>query len=110
MESTTNERIDGLITLMNAQFKNVNGNLEDIKTHLKTLNGKVAEHDRAINVNLPHSIKDCAQSDTIQEIRDNMVSSKAIKRAIVLTISLTGGVLGAIWVIVRLVEPLISKL
>jgi hypothetical protein len=52
-----------------------NERLKNIADHLGRLNGSVAKHEEKINGNLPHTIANCAQKDTIQEIRDKMITN-----------------------------------
>ena len=103
-----NEKFTGLTTLMNAQFSAMNTTLEGINDHLVKLNGKVAEHEKIINTHLPHKINDCVQSETIQEIRDSMVSSNAIKKYLSFTIGGAAAVFSIIFIIYKMfVEPIL---
>ena len=58
----------------------INVNLEGIKEHLSRLNGSVAKHEEKINGNLPHTIANCAQKETIEELKLAITGDKAIKR------------------------------
>jgi hypothetical protein len=64
--------------------------LKNINDHLGRINGSVGRHETIIVENLPHTIAKCAQKETIQEVRDNMITNKAIKRTIIASIASTG--------------------
>jgi hypothetical protein len=53
--------------------------LNKIDEHLGRLNGKVAEHEKILNINIPHTIDKCPQNDTIINLHDGMVKLLAIK-------------------------------
>lgn len=72
------ERFNGLGTSMNAQFIEVNGRLDGINNHLGNLNGKVAEHEKTILQNLPHSIANCPQAPAIQKIHEAMIEGRGV--------------------------------
>lgn len=76
-----------------------NASLRDINTHLIKINGKVNEHDLIIIKNLPHTMTNCVQSETIREIKDNMISAMAVRKAIYKGIILTGTVVTIIYAI-----------
>lgn len=84
-----------------AQADITNSGLAKIDTHLAKLNGKVAEHEKIINIHLPHTINDCVQSKTITEIRDNMVSAKSMQKTIRNSITATGGVISILFIIYK---------
>ena len=89
-----------------AQADITNAGLKKIDDHLTKLNGKVAEHEKIININLPHTINACAQRDTITEIRDNMVSGRSMRKTIITSISATGGVISILFIIYKvIIEP-----
>ena len=73
--------------------------LKDINEHLAKINGRVNEHDIIILKNLPHSISNCAQADTIREIRENMISAMAVRKAIYKGIALTGTIMALLFAI-----------
>jgi hypothetical protein len=70
--------------------------LDNIEKQLEILNGKVIAHEKTININLPHNISHCAQTDTIQKIRDSMISRKAVIGSIIVAIPLAGVIFGII--------------
>jgi hypothetical protein len=53
--------------------------LNKIDEHLGRLNGKVAEHEKILNINIPHTIDRCPQNDTIMGLHDGMTKLLAIK-------------------------------
>jgi hypothetical protein len=92
-----------------AQADITNAGLAKIDEHLTKLNGKVAEHEKIININLPHTINACAQKDTITEIRDNMVSGKAMRKTIITSVTLTGGIFSTLFIIYKVfIEPYLT--
>ena len=66
--------------------------LDNIDKHLGKLNGTVGKHQTAIDQNLPHTVANCVQTKVIREIRDNMISRKAVVTAILVAIPLAAGV------------------
>jgi len=81
--------------------KQTNIALLHIEEHLEKINGSLGNHEKVINENLPHTIANCAQKDTIQEIRDNMITTKAVKKAVILGIGLTSTIIGIIFTILE---------
>ena len=66
--------------------------LDKIEKHLGGINSKVQKHQTVLDQNLPHTVANCVQADTIQEIRDNMISRKAIITAVIIGIPLAAGI------------------
>jgi len=95
--------IIGYHAKVDAQNAVTNASLGDIKDHLKTLNGKVYEHERIITANIPHNVSHCVQAETIQAIRDSMVTSKAVKKAIFAGISTAGVIFSIIFILYKLI-------
>ena len=77
--------------------------LKNIDNHLGKINGKVQEHEKIINTNLPHSIVNCPQDETIKEIRDNMVSGKAVRNAIMWSVGASCSLVTLIFIAIKLV-------
>ena len=73
-----------------------NKSLDKIEKHLEGINSKVQKHQTVIDQNLPHTVTNCVQADTIQEIRDNMISRKAIITAVIIGIPLAAAIVGLI--------------
>lgn len=73
--------------------------LDKIEKHLEQLNGKVAAHEKTLNQNIPHTIDKCAQSGAIQEIRDSMITGRAVARAIIIGISSTGALASILFIL-----------
>ena len=71
--SEIREMIHGILSgwhaTTTAQNDITNASLGDIKDHLIKINGKVVEHEKIINVNLPHNIALCPQKDIIEELK-----------------------------------------
>lgn len=78
-----------------------NKSLDNIDKHLENLNGKVASHEKIINVNLPHTSAHCAQTATIQKIHDNMITSKAVRNAIIIGIASTGTLISIAFILYK---------
>jgi broad specificity polyphosphatase/5'/3'-nucleotidase SurE len=53
--------------------------LNKIDEHLGRLNGKVAEHEKILNINIPHTIDKCPQDRKINDIHDEVVKLTAVK-------------------------------
>lgn len=88
--------VGGYHTKVDAQNFITNSVLGEIKDHLGKINGRVEKHQTIIDKNLPHTVANCSQVKTIMEIRDNMISRKAIITAIIVAIPLAAGVFGLI--------------
>jgi hypothetical protein len=89
--------------MMNDIFGNT---LHNIEEHLKNSNGKLEihegkleEHGRIINQNLPHNISHCAQVGTIEKLKEDMISAKAIRNYIIAAFGVMGTVIGVIYVL-----------
>ena len=76
--------------------------LDKIEKHLEQLNSKVATHEKILNQNIPHTIDKCVQSSAIQEIRDSMITGKAITRAIIIGISSTGALASIFFILFKI--------
>jgi hypothetical protein len=59
----------------------INISLNNIDSHLSRLNGKVAEHEKVININLPHTMQHCPQAETIKVLQDASTGEAAIEKA-----------------------------
>jgi len=93
----------------------INNSLVKIENHLSKINGTVAEHTRIIISNLPHTIAHCPQVEDIEELKKNMVSSKdfnelrdnmtttkAIKRFIYTSIAATGTFFSILFILYKI--------
>ena len=93
------------------EFKAMNGRLRDV---CEWKAGHVVEAAEIANklidiAALKEDVQELKEND-IKDLRDNMVGSQAIKKAVYTSVSIVGGVLGIVWVFIRIIEPLISKL
>ena len=68
-----------------------------IDKHLEKLNGTVERHENTITANLPHNISHCPQAETIQVLKANMISEKAVKKTIYTSVVILGTLIGIIW-------------
>lgn len=73
------DNFEVLIQELNRRDILMQQSLNKIDTHLEKLNGKVAEHEKIINQNIPHNISLCPQQETIVEIHDTVTKLSAIK-------------------------------
>ena len=76
--------------------KQTNISLLKIEKHLESLNGTVARNATMIANNLPHREDLCPKKKVIEDIRDNMVSRKAVVKAIIIGIPLAAAIFGII--------------
>lgn len=65
--------------------------------------GKHTEQITVLKRELPHTAAKCPHNVTIQELRDNMITSRGIKRLMVTSITITG-------IIVTLIATIISHI
>jgi hypothetical protein len=91
-----------LQTELIAQGKLTNLSLNSIDHRLDKINGSVSRHERIISENLPHTTANCAQKTTIQEIRDNMITGKAIKRTIIASITATASIFSVLFILYQI--------
>lgn len=84
-------------------ISHTNLNLEKIEKHLEKLNGKVAEHEKIIDQNLPHNISHCPQSGTIKNLEDNMITSKALKTYLAGSVTVIAAIFSVIYVIFEII-------
>ena len=79
------------------QFGDIAGDLTEIKDRLRGMNNKIARHEKIINENLPHSIDHCPQVETIETLKENMVTTKSVKKTIYTSIIVLGVIISIIW-------------
>lgn len=79
-----------------SDIKQTNIALLNIEKGIKEMNGTVARNSKIIGENLPHREDLCPKKKVIEDIRDNMVSRKAVVRAIIIGIPLAGAIFGII--------------
>jgi hypothetical protein len=82
----------------------INLSLVNIKDHLGRINGSVAKHEKMINENLPHTTANCAQKATIQEIRDNMISTTAVKKMLFITVGATASIASIAFILYQILK------
>ena len=80
-----------------------NIHLKNINDHLGRINGSIAEHKKILSEheiiiaeNLPHKKVNCVQADVIQELHDNMISEKTIKKTIYVAIGIISTIIAII--------------
>ena len=74
------EKFSGLATHINAQFNAVHDRLEAIEAQTTKTNGTVSEHAKIISANLPHSLVNCPQQDSVNEIKKFFIGEEAVER------------------------------
>jgi hypothetical protein len=79
----------------------MNISLNNIDHHLDKLNSKVAEHEKTINIHLPHTVQHCPQVEIIEKLKDNMISGKTIRNTIIGSIGLCGTLFGMFFIIYK---------
>jgi hypothetical protein len=106
----TRQMIKDLITPYHLEVVNqnklTNVSLNFIDKHLEVLNGNVAKHEKIIIENLPHTTANCAQKTTIVEIRDNMITTTALKKATRNTIILTASIFSVLFIVFQMLIKL----
>lgn len=85
-------------------LETINISLDKIDKHLEKLNGKVAEHEKVINVNLPHNIALCPQADNIKSLQENMITSKTVKNTLYIGFGILATLIGIIWGILEILS------
>lgn len=78
-------------------FASIDDNFHEVKGRLDKLNGSVARHEKVINENLPHSVNHCPQVKVIENLKDNMVTEKAVKKTIYIAFGIICALIGALW-------------
>jgi hypothetical protein len=78
-------------------FASIDDNFHEIKGRLDKLNGSVARHEKIINENLPHGVNHCPQVKVIENLKDNMVTEKAVKKTIYIAFGIICALIGALW-------------
>ena len=66
------------------------------------MNINIASHEKIINENLPHSIDHCPQVETIETLKENMVTTKSVKRTIYTGVIVLCAIITIIWSISEL--------
>jgi len=95
--------LSGYHVKVDAQNTVTNAALKAMNIHFTKLNGAVAENRKIIDANLPHTIVQCPQASTIEKLRDNMVSRKAIISAVLIGIGSMGTFMSILFVIYRII-------
>lgn len=78
-------------------FGSIDRKIEEVNKKLDKLNGTMDEHTKVISENLPHDISHCVQTETIEKLKENMVSEKAVKKTIYIGIAILGTLITIIW-------------
>jgi hypothetical protein len=95
------KQIDGRDILMNTTLNNIDGHMEKIDGHLSRLNGKVAEHERIINTVGDERIKGCIQRAMIEELKNNMITAKAVRKYLITTVTVTGTIMSILFILYK---------
>lgn len=85
-------------------FASIDDNFHEIKGRLDKLNGSVARHEKIINENLPHSINHCPQVKAIEELQDNMITSKAVKKTLYIGFGIICTLIAALWGVIEILQ------
>jgi len=85
-----------------AHVKMTNETLGKIDKHLERLNGTVARHQSTLDREFPRTIDGCPQRETIEELKQNMISAKAIKRTIFAAVGITGTLVSIAFVLYQI--------
>ena len=94
--------LSGYHAKVDAQNTITNDALIRIDKKFEKLNGSVAEHGKIISDNLPHNVALCPQAKTIESLKENMISSRAIKTTIITSIGITGTLVTIIFLLFKL--------
>jgi len=86
------------------KFDSIDQKLSEFNLHLKELNGSVARHEKIINQNLPHNIAHCPQTETIEDLKKNMVTERAVKKTIYIGFGIICGLMTLIWTITEIIK------
>lgn len=89
------------------QMRGVNDKLERIEEQTRRTNGRVTAVEQkvtALEHELPHSMERCPQKERIQSLLDNQMTSKALSRLLIKSITITGVIVGIITSIIMILE------
>lgn len=94
-------------TLMNAQFINVQGKLEDIEKQTIKTNGRVSKLEDMSNIHTnminQYDLK-CPQETRLRLLEDNTLTAKVVKKWITNSVAVTSAIMGIIWIIFKLIN------
>ena len=79
------------------KFGHIEESLIGIKNQLRGSNINIERHEKIINENLPHSIDHCPQVETIETLKENMITSKSVKKSIYIGIGVLVSIISIIW-------------
>lgn len=96
------EVIDPWQQIVDRNDRETNISLNNIDNHLDKLNSKVAQHEKIINVHLPHTIQHCPQSEIIKELEQDMVTWKRLRGVLITSVGAFAGILTIIWMVYKL--------
>ena len=85
-------------------FASIDDNFHEVKGRLDKLNGSVARHEKVINEHLPHSIDHCPQVKAIEELQDNMITSKAVKKTLYIGFGIICTLIAALWGVIEIIQ------
>ena len=77
--------------------------LDKIEKHLEKINNKVSEHEKIININLPHNISLCPQVVTIKKLEENMITGRALRTYIFAGFGIMGTLFSVGFIIYQIV-------
>jgi hypothetical protein len=109
------DEIRGMLTDQSAHIKELHDatirpiahKIDEILEQTKRTNGRVTiaeKHITTLQDTLPHSKEACPHKDTIQALRDNMLTAKHIRKLIISSITLTGVIVTIILSILQYLE------
>ena len=96
------EVIDPWQSIVDRNDRETNITLNNIDSHLDKLNSKVAEHEKTINVNLPHTIQHCPQNALVQKLENDRLTRQSLKNIVVTVIGSFAGLLTVAWFVYKL--------
>lgn len=96
------EKFKGLTTLVNAQFDHTHMRLDKIEKQTSITNGRVSELERKALLHVTECPVNPKLEPRIRVLEDSQLSVTAVKKTMVGSVAVVGGIMGIIWVIAKL--------
>lgn len=107
IKEMNSEMIKHISEILDLKLTIINNKLDATVIQTTKTNGSVLNHSERIltlEQNKTHTVTNCPQQPIIQEMRDEMITRKSIKKMLLTTVTAIGLIVGAIATIIALLQ------
>ena len=107
IKEMTMELIGHFEEVLDLKLQIINHKLDATIIQTTKTNGSVQGHSeriRSLEARIPHTIANCPQQNTIQELRDESITKKSMKKMLVTTVLVIGTLVGIVATVVALIQ------